>query len=175
MRKRLLAVVALAVVVLTGCDSKRELNEAKRMPKAPPPAAIVIPADLKIAVEIDGREAAPLDAALLSSKPPDFADADRRAWRMDTLLGEPAQREGVVIAVTGEHNLTIELARPVDPGAGPVPVLTVSRRGEVLAAMVDPSDPFPPYHGQGGRLGRPGDRLPRIGGVTKVAVRRKEP
>src|SRR5262245_41178344 len=128
MRKRLLVVVALTVVGLTACDNKRrELNEAKRMPKAPPPTAVVIPADLRIAVEIDGREAPPLDAAVLSSKQPDFADTDRRAWRMDALLGEPAEREGVVIAVTGEHNVTIELTRPADPRAGPIPVLTVSR------------------------------------------------
>src|SRR6185436_304687 len=118
---------------------------------------------LRIAVEIDGQERPVIDAAFLAARAPDFADSERRAWRIDSLLGAPAQREGAVIAVTGEHGLTIELGRGDDAGAGPVPVLTVSRRGEVLAAMVESTDPFPPYHGRGGRLGRPGDRLPRIG------------
>jgi hypothetical protein len=167
----------LATLAAGGCDrkgSQHDLNEAKRMPKPPPPAAVIVPADLRIAVEIDGRESAPIDAAFLDARPPDFADTDRRAWRIDSLLGEAAQREGALIAVTGERGLTIELGRGDDGGVGPVPVLTVSRRGEVLAAMVESGEPFPPYHGRGGRLGRPGDHLPRIGGVTKISVRLRE-
>jgi len=174
MRPRAFVIAAILLYAATGCDkdkSSHDLNEAKRMPKAPPPTAVVVPSDLRIPVEIDGREAPPIDAATLDARAPDFADTDRRAWRIDSLLGEPARREGAVIAVTGEHNVTIELGRADDAGTGPVPVLTVSRRGEILAAMVEPDAPFPPYHGRGGRLGRPGDRLPRIGGVTKIAVR----
>jgi hypothetical protein len=36
--------------------------------------------------------------------------------------------------------------------------------------MVAPGDPFPAYHGQGRRLSRPGDPLPRVGGVTRIRV-----
>jgi hypothetical protein len=50
------------------------------------------------------------------------------------------------------------------------PVLQVSRRGEVVATMVDPKAPFPEYHGRGGRLGRTGDPLPRVSGVTAIRV-----
>jgi hypothetical protein len=36
--------------------------------------------------------------------------------------------------------------------------------------MMSADEPFPSYHGRGGRLHRPGDPLPRIGGVTKIKV-----
>jgi hypothetical protein len=46
----------------------------------------------------------------------------------------------------------------------------LTRRGDIVALLVDPADPFPSYHGQGRRLGRPGDPMPRIAGVKKIRV-----
>jgi hypothetical protein len=49
-------------------------------------------------------------------------------------------------------------------------VLFLTRRGEVMVAAVDPKDPFPRYHGQGGRLRRGGDPMPRVAPVARLAV-----
>ena len=50
-----------------------------------------VPADLMIAVEIDGKAVAPIDAARLDALAPDYVDEHRRAWRLGALLdvGEP--------------------------------------------------------------------------------------
>ena len=44
------------------------------------------------------------------------------------------------------------------------------RRVGIQAQMVDPAQPLPGYHGQGVRLRRPGDPLPRIMPVVRVRV-----
>lgn len=176
MTRPVVALVALVALTLAACDRPEGRNEAKRMPNPPPSASSPVPADLRIAVEVDGAEAQPLTAAMLATHPADFAEADRRAWRIDRLV-PAAARDGASIAVTGERNVTIALARPegTDAGEELVAVLTVSRRGEVHAALVEPTEPFPPFHGRGGRLGRPGNPLPRIAGVTKITVRSAQP
>jgi hypothetical protein len=74
-----------------------------------------------------------------------------------------------VIEATGARGLSV-LMRPTGGPSDPIAVLALSRRGDILAAMVESNDPFPDYHGQGGRLGRPGDPLPRISAVTKIRV-----
>jgi hypothetical protein len=159
-----------AVLASVGCDTAPGRNDTKRMPKPPPLDDAAAPSALSIAVEIDGQPAPAIDAARLDATAPDFTDHERRAWRLETLLGNAARREGAVMAVTGEKGLTIQLDRSSSEGA-PIAVLAVSRRGEVVAAMVDPDEPFPGYHGHGGRLGRRGDPMPRISGVTKITVR----
>jgi hypothetical protein len=55
----------------------------------------------------------------------------------------------------------------------PQPVLFFTRRGEVVATQVRPEDPFPQFHGQGGRLRRPGDTTPRISPVVALRVHSK--
>ena len=168
-----------ALAALAACSrSSEDLNDTKRMPKPPPPESTAAPRALHVAVVVDGVEAGPFDAAKLDATPPDFADAERRAWRIESLVGPAATRAGAVISVTGDKGVSIVL-RHADPGAGagrpPVPVLVVTRRGEVVAAMIEPDDPFPAYHGRGGRLGRRGDALPRIAGVTRIRVAAAEP
>lgn len=158
--------VLLAVAV--ACDTG-DPNEARRMPKPPPPAGSASVQIREVAVVIDGVAQPALDGAKLDATPPDFSSEDRRAWRFSTLLGPRVDEEGVVVAVTGEKEMVLELPRAKGPDA-PIPVLVVSRRGEVMAAMIEADDPFPQYHGRGGRLGRRGDPLPRIAGVTKVDV-----
>ncbi len=164
-------VVALGAVacVAIGCKRSSDQNESKRMPKPPPPPDAEASAELHIAVEIDGKADVAIDAAKLNATKPDFVDSDRRAWRIESLVGAPAKRDGTVIAVTGEKGLTVTLHQPKSD-KDPLVVLVVSRRGEVVAAMVEPDEPFPQYHGHGGRLGRRGDPLPRVAGVTKIAV-----
>jgi hypothetical protein len=157
-------------LLLVACSKDSAPNESKRMPKPPPPVVVTaVPADLRIEVTVDGRSQPPITTATLASRPPDFSDPEHRAWRISSLL-EPAEMpRSPVIAATGAANMTIELRSSDEPGQ-PTATLFVTRRGEVIVALVDPADPFPDYHGQGRRLGRPGDPWPRIAGVTRIAV-----
>ena len=156
-------------VLLVGCKRSSDQNESKRMPKPPPPPSAETSPELHILVEIDGKPDQTIDHAKLAATKPDFADGERRAWRIETLVGPAAKREGTVIAVTGEKGIIVTLHQP-KTDKDPLAVLAQSKRGDVVAAMVEPDEPFPPYHGQGGRLGRRGDPLPRVAGVTKIAV-----
>jgi hypothetical protein len=158
----------LMIFALVACQKASE--ERREMPKLPPPPQPKVPASLKIAVEIDGKAQAAIDADRLAKTAPDFSDGEHKAWRFSTLLGQPLA-SGSSIAVTGAQNVTITLKQPAN-AKDPQPVLTESRRGEVVAALVSPEDPFPAFHGQGRRLARPMDPLPRIAGVTKIAVQK---
>lgn len=140
------------------------------MPNPPPPATVLIPSDLQIQVTVDGAPHAPITAATLVATPPDFVDHDRRAWKISTLLGAGAVSPGTVIAATGAAGMTIELAATAAAGQ-PIATLFITRRSEVIVALVDPADPFPAFHGQGRRLERPGDPMPRIADVTRIAIR----
>jgi hypothetical protein len=164
------ALVAIAVPwVLSACTKASESQDAKRMPKPPPVASAEPSAPVRIDVEIDGKPAPTIDAARLAAVKPDFEDDERRAWKIVTLLGPAADRDGVSITVTGEKGLAL-VAKPPRAKTDPVPVLTTNRRGDPHFALVPADEPFPAYHGRGGRLARPGDPLPRISGVTRISV-----
>jgi hypothetical protein len=135
-------------------------DSSKQMPKLPPPPNAQ--PTVSIAVDIDGKAAPPVD---LRASKPDFEDGEHRAWRMTTLFG-PATK---TVAVTGENDVTVQFQRASD-ARDPQPALMLTRRGDIVALLVDPADPFPSYHGQGRRLGRPGDPMPRIAGVKKIRV-----
>jgi hypothetical protein len=139
------------------------------MPKLPPPPSAIASSDIAVAVDIDGHPAPVIDRAKLDATRPDFVDGDRRAWRIETLLGAAAEREGATFTVTGDHDVAIVLRRPTGDDDR-IPILAVNRRGQLFAAMVETSDPFPSYHGQGHRLERRGDPLPRVEGVKLVVV-----
>ncbi|MGQ0505259.1 MAG: hypothetical protein ACT4TC_08040 [Myxococcaceae bacterium] len=167
MNRRVLCVSFLAFPLAFAC-SKGPANAERKMPKLAPPPNPVLNPGLKIAVEVNGAPSAALDAKKLETTPPDFEDAERVAWKLETLIG--ASKAPSYFAVTGEQNVTVELRPP--PDGKLQPVLLMTRRGGLTATLVDPTDPFPPFHGQGGRLGRPGDTLPRVSEVTKISVRR---
>jgi hypothetical protein len=159
----------LAAIALLGCTKASESSEAKRMPKPPPSASAPEPGDaVRIDVTVDGKPAPPIDGTKLAATPPDFKDGEHRAWRVATLL-PPADREGAVIAATGDKEVTIVLPRPRTK-SDPVPVLEVNRRGDVFCGLVSADEPFPSFHGRGGRLARPGDPLPRLTGLKRIAV-----
>jgi hypothetical protein len=159
----------LVTVSLLLCCDASEPNEARRMPKPPPPEQGSATQIGEVSVTVDGEPQASISGTTLDALPADYTSEDRRAWRFSTLLGAKALEPGRVIAVTGEKGLVLELPMPNQANA-PEPVLVVSRRGDVMAAMVEPGEPFPAYHGRGGRLGRRGDPLPRIAGVTKLEL-----
>jgi hypothetical protein len=159
--------VIVMAVVLAACQDGADLADAKRTPKPPPPDTTALP-EVSIAVEIDGKPASVIDAARLGAVTPDFAEEDRRMWKLSTLLGDAAG-PGAVVAVSGREGPEVVLRVPAKADE-PQPALLASRRGEVVATMVSPHEPFPGYHGRGGRLGRSGDPVPRIVGVRTIRV-----
>lgn len=161
---------AFLVLAAAACSKASDESSAKRSPTAPPPPAVEIPADLHIPVEVDGQPAEPINKARLSAAKPDFSDGDRSAWKLTQLLGAPFARKGAVVEALSSNGVSVALAHPASDKA-PQPVLFLTRRGEVVVALVDPANPFPKYHGQGGRLRRPGDPRPRLSGVSALHVR----
>jgi hypothetical protein len=162
--------VAFVAVGLTcACSKPSDTTDAKRSPKPPPSASVTVPAGLHVEVEVDGMPAPPIDAARLSATKPDFSDDEHRAWRLATLVGPPGSRPGVVINALGDKGVGLEMHPTAGPD-DPVPVLSLNRRGDVVVELVTPDDPFPNFHGKGGRLNRPGDSLPRVANPTRLRV-----
>lgn len=161
------AALGLALALVAGCGRAEDSSGAKRSPRPPAPPRVEVPADLRIVVTIDGAAAQAVDASLLGQLAPDFVDTDRRAWRLRRLVPSLGGPEAAVEAV-GRQGISMRFAGSAADGLEPVLFLT--RRGEVMVAMVDPAKPFPDFHGQGGRLGRPGDPLPHLGGVSELRV-----
>jgi hypothetical protein len=159
-----------ALMLASACSRAGDESEAKRSPKTPPPATVTIPPDLRIEVEVDGRQGAPITAATLGALAPDFADEERSAWKLTALLGPPFEKPGALAEAQGKDGQGVLMTRPEKAG-GPEPVLFLTRRGEIVAATVDPAQPFPSFHGHGGQLQRPGDRRPRLNGVVRLRVR----
>ncbi len=161
-----LGMLALGVLVV-GCDDVRS-NDGKQIPKTPPPPQAGR-LSLQISVVVDGTPRAPITAERLDAIPADFVEGEHRAWRISSLLGKGGPDAGTITA-TGAHGVTIDMTWSAQPDQ-PTPALFVTRRGDVIAAVVDPRDPFPDFHGRGRRLGRPGDPLPRVADVSKIEVR----
>ncbi len=163
--------IVLALAVLAAACSKAS-DEAPKKTWAdnPPPKDMPPPATLNIPVTIDGAAATPITAATLTAKRPDFQDAERTAWLIGTLV--PEATTGAIVKATSPTGMSIEMERPGPHGLEPVLFLT--RRGDVIVSTIDPKDPFPRYHGQGGRLHRAGDSNPRVNPVAKLAITRKQ-
>jgi hypothetical protein len=159
----------LLLVALAGsaCSKPTEENDAKVWPKPPPQPSrdVTIPADLSIAVTLDGNPQPAITAETLRKTRPDFADTDRKAWKIASLVAgaDPAH----VIEASSSSGISVKFAH-----ATHLPVLFLTRRGEVIVAAVDPKDPFPGHHGQGGRLHRPGDSMPRVEKVSKLEIKK---
>jgi hypothetical protein len=162
--------IAIAVVAIA-CSKPSKEAEVKQWPEPPPGKDVPIPAKLEIQVVVDGAARPSITADTLRAAKPDFSDEERKAWRMPTLVAEAAP-PGTVEA-SSPAGVSVKFAHPTPDGLEPVLFLT--RRGEVIVAAVDPKDPFPRYHGEGGRLHRPGDQMPRVGPVSKLEITRSRP
>lgn len=165
-----LALLAAAAVGV-GCGKPSADAEAQQWQAPPPDKDVPIPAGLSIAVVVDGVPQPPITAAVLHAARPDYADAERQAWRIPTLV--PAAAKPGTVEATSPAGVSVTFAHPTAEGLEPVLFLT--RRGEIIAAAVDPKDPFPRYHGQGGRLHRAGDQMPRVAPVSKLEITRSTP
>jgi hypothetical protein len=157
----------LIAVALVACSRASDEGGAKKWQEAPPPTQVAVPVGLSIAVQVDGADKPPITSDVLKTTKPDFVDDDHRAWKIPTLVGEAAAA-GAVVEAGSPNGVAVKFEHPTHEGLEPVLFLT--RRGEVIVAAVDPKDPFPKYHGQGSRLRRPGDTMPRVAPVTKLAI-----
>lgn len=161
--------LSLVIALLLGCSASGDDAGARRTPAPPPPEESPLPTDLSIPVTIDGLEASPLTTARLAALPPDFVDRERRAWKMVRLIEGLAA--GAEITAVSREGIAVTMRQP-GRASDPQPVLFVTRRGEAVATQVDPAQPFPEFHGQGGRLRRPGDSTPRVSPVVRLEVTR---
>ncbi len=164
--------VVASLLILSACSRAGEEESGKRAPIAPPPQIIEIPEGLNIPVEVDGKAATPITRATLDGVKPDFADAERRAWRLARIV--PGFSGDAVLEAVGRDGVAVTMRGPASTDE-PQPVLFFTRRGEVVATQVRPEDPFPQFHGQGGRLRRPGDTTPRISPVVALRVHSQAP
>ena len=164
----LAAALGLAGWAAGGCARASEDGQARVMPNPPPPAVVEIPRDVSLADELDTGAAAVIDHAALAAMTPDFVADDRRAWRLSRLI-PGFDRVGEVLEARSDSGPAVMLDFPASDRA-PVPVLVLTRRGELVAAAVDPDHPFPAYHGQGGQLGRTGSETPRLVGVRRFRL-----
>jgi len=162
-----IALSLLLIGAVAGCAKGDD--EARRVPRPPPPPGAELPDSLNIPINLDGRPVPPVDKKRLEALKPDFSAEERRAWKLTSVLGAAAQRPGVVIEARGQRGASITL-RPPASDSEPQPVLLLTRRGELAAAMINPAEPFPDYHGRGGRLQRSGDPLPRVSPVALLRV-----
>lgn len=162
----------LIAVLAAACSRASNEGDKKQWQESPPPKAINVPAGLSITVDVDGAPKAPITSEILEKTKADFVDAEHRAWRIPTLVAEAAPA-GTVIEAGSLSGVSVKFEHPTAEGLEPVLFLT--RRGEVIVAAVDPKDPFPRYHGQGSRLRRPGDSMPRVGQVSKLSITHKAP
>lgn len=155
-----------------GCSRASDEGEAKQWAAQPPPRDMPPPRDLRIELKLDGVAKGALTAQTLVAAKPDFSDADRTAWLISTLVPEAAQR-GTTVEAVSTLGVSVKFERP--SAAGLEPVLFLTRRGEIVVSAIDPKDPFPRYHGQGGRLHRAGDSLPRVAPVSRLEITRPTP
>jgi hypothetical protein len=169
----ILATLTCVSAGLTGCSRASDESEAKQWPKSPPPTKdMPPPADLSITIRVNGAEQEAITAKTLSTAKPDFQDAERTAWLIPTLV-PAAGDKGTTVEAVSPAGVSVKFERP--SSAGLEPVLFLTRRGEVIVSAIDPKDPFPRYHGQGGRLHRAGDSWPRVAPVQRLDITRPTP
>lgn len=157
----------LIALTLIACSRASDEGSAKKWQENPPPKEVSVPSGLSIAVSVDGADKPPITSDVLTKTNPDFVDDDHRAWRIPTLVAEAAP-QGTLVEAASPSGVAVKFVHPTPEGLEPVLFLT--RRGEVIVAALDPKDPFPRYHGQGSRLRRPGDTMPRVQPVSKLAI-----
>ena len=159
--------LACALVSLFACQGKKEDAEVKAKQKEAVTAEV--PADLKIQVQVDGREVQALDSARLKSLPPDHQHEARRVWLLTSVL--PAESKGKIrrVEVEDTKGVRVEFGMP-KADENRAPALVASRRGKVTLAMIDPKKPFAEYHGQGNQQGWNKDNLIRLGDLRRIAA-----
>ena len=151
---------------LAACSRASNEGDKKTWQEQPPPKEITIPAGLSIAVTVQGADQPPITSATLQATKPDFTDDEHRAWRIPTLVADATP--GSTVEAAAPSGVAVKFAEPTPDGLEPVLFLT--RRGEIIVSTIDPKDPFPRFHGQGGRLHRAGDSYPQVRPVARLEI-----
>lgn len=159
-----------AIVVLALAACSRPSDDGKKLQDLPPPREVAVPPGLAIEVAVDGNPRPPITSDTLRATHPDFSDEEHRAWRIPTLV-DAAAAPGAVVEASAASGPSVRFARD----GGLEPVLFLTRRSELIVEALDPKEPFPRFHGRGGRLHRPGDQAPRVMSVARIAVTRPAP
>src|SRR3954451_16423233 len=113
----MLRVIVFSFAIIAGgggCQKASDATQAKRMPQPPPAPApeLHVPDGLHIEVVIAGKDAPAIDAARLRGTPPDFADSERRAWKLVTLLGPSVVTAGTELVVSGAPTASLVMTQP---------------------------------------------------------------
>lgn len=169
---RWLAILCASLCLGLGCSRASDEGEAKQWATPPPAKDIPIPASLHIVITVDGVARPAITSKALAGTRPDFADDERKAWLVPTLVPEARPAGSAIEAVSGT-GVSVTFTHPTADGLEPVLFLT--RRGDVIVSALDPKDPFPRYHGQGGRLRRAGDPMPRVSAVARIQITHTRP
>lgn len=169
----MLRAACLVALALAACGRASSEGEAKQWSSPEPPALGELPAALAIGVTVDGAPRPVIDAQTLHKLVPDFTDPEHKAWLISTLLPD-AIRPGSMFAAFDNAGASVTFTYPMADGY--VPVIFLTRRNEILVSAIDSKDPFPKFHGQGGRLRRPGDTTkPRLANVARIAITLRAP
>jgi hypothetical protein len=169
---RWLSILCAWPCLVVGCSRAGEEAEAKQWATPPPAKDIAIPASLHIAILVDGGAKPAITGKILAGARPDFADDEHKAWLIPTLVPEARPAGSTIEAVSGA-GVSVTFTHPTADGLEPVLFLT--RRGDMIVSALDPKDPFPRYHGQGGRLRRAGDPMPRVSQVARIQITHTRP
>lgn len=157
--------VGICVILAHACTGDPP-NTERVLPQLHPPPTVDIPMDLRIDVFVNGKLTTAIETGLLGKTKPDFNDENKVAWRLDRLILLPTT-ESVEWEITTHNEVVVRLRQT----SNKTPVLLLNRRGEPIVQLVDPTHPFPDYHGAGGRLKRsPVDSTTHIVGVVRVSV-----
>lgn len=167
--------LAAAPLATGGCSKASEEADSKRAPEPPPPPGPPrLPADWRLEVMLDGEVVEPLTAAQVNAVKPDFADSERRGWRLETLVPRAANATRVIADSSTGVSVMYEMGEAAGSAGSAtspaLPALFLTRRGELIVASLDPENPFPRYHGKGGQLRRLGDSQPRLLSVTRLRI-----
>jgi len=157
----------VSLCLIAACSRTSEESESRQWQTPPPPKDIPIPAALSIDVRVDGDAKTAITSKSLAAAKPDFHDDEHKAWLIPTLVPDAAP-QGTTIEAMSPAGVSVKFTHPTQEGLEPVLFLT--RRGDVIVSAIDPKDPFPRYHGQGGRLRRAGDPLPRVMPVSRIDI-----
>src|SRR5258708_31586555 len=96
------------VVVVVACG--RASDDRDKLQDQPPPKQVDVPSGLAIAVDVDGAARPPITSDQLRTTKPDFADAERRAWLVTTLVAD-ASAPRTTIEATAPSAVSIKFAR----------------------------------------------------------------
>src|SRR5258706_13277899 len=86
-RRSAMAMMIALIIAAVGCSKASNEGEAKQWPDPlPQQKGVPIPDKVDIAVTLDGTAMPAITTATLRAAKPDFADDERKAWRIPSLV-----------------------------------------------------------------------------------------